>query len=150
MVGHKKLGARRSLKSVIMVAMALPLIAILSLTEAQAASCWLHNNSLMKLEDSGRERWFYYARPKPSLRPSGVRQGTLLFNGRKSGDWYSGTARRFSRFCRGTPLEYFVEGPVLQNPLRIVLRGTREVHRRCVNTGQVASDTLVFTYSHRC
>lgn len=124
--------------------------ALVMASAAQAASCWYHNNSLMRLEDSGKQRWFYYANPKPSLRPSGVRPGTLLFNGTNHGDYYSGTARRFSRYCIGTPLEYHVEGPVLRNPLRIVLRGTRNVYRQCRDTGRIAEDTLIFTYSHRC
>lgn len=130
--------------------LAVALFSTLYSSSAMAASCWLHNGSLMRLEDSGNQRWLYYENPKPSLRPAGVRPGTLLFNGRKDGNWYSGTARRFSKYCIGTPLEYYVEGPVLQNPLRVVLRGTRNVYRQCRDTGRVANDELVFTYSHRC
>ncbi len=122
----------------------------LTVTSANAASCWNHNGSLMRLEASGNDRWMYYERPRSVLRAAGVRRGTLLFNGRKSGNWYSGTARRFSKFCPGTPLEYFVEGPVAGNQLKVTLRGQRQVHRSCRTTGRVANDTLVFTYSHNC
>ena len=119
-------------------------------TAANAASCWNHNGSLMRLEASGNQRWMYYERPRSVLRKAGVRSGTLLFNGRKNGNWYSGTARRFSKFCPGNPLKYHVEGPVAGNQLRVTLHGQRDVHRSCQPTGRIANDTLVFTYSHDC
>jgi len=117
---------------------------------ANADSCWNHNGSLMRLKASGNQRWMYYEKPKKVLRNAGVRRGTLLFNGVKSGDWYSGTARRFSKFCPGTPLEYYVEGPVRSDQLQVVVRGTRDVYKQCQATGNVASDELVFTYVKNC
>ena len=119
-------------------------------TFASAASCWDHNGSLMRLEAQGNQRWIYYERPRPALRNSGVRSGTLLFNGVKNGNWYSGTARVFSRYCPGTPLEYYVEGPVRSDQLQVTVRGSREVHEQCRPTGRMTNDTLVFTYSHNC
>lgn len=117
---------------------------------AAADSCWTHNGSMMRLQAQGANRWFSYENPRQGLRGSGVGRGTLLFNGQKNGEWYSGTSRVFSSACLGAPLEYYVEGPVLQNPLRVVLRGTREVHQNCVFTGDVTYDELVFVYSHQC
>jgi hypothetical protein len=118
--------------------------------EAAADSCWDHNGSLMRLQAQGNQRWLSYERPRDVLRRSGVRPGTLLFNGVKRGDWYSGTARVFSKYCPGTPLEYFVEGPVRGDQLQVTVTGTREVHNRCRPTGRITTDTLVFTYSHQC
>lgn len=117
---------------------------------ARADSCWDHNGSVMRLEASGSQRWFYYENPRRALRNTGVRPGTLLFDGQKDGNWYSGTARRFSRFCPGQPLEYYVEGPVRRDQLQVTIRGTREVQNRCQSTGRVATDTLVFTYLGDC
>ncbi|MEM9279569.1 MAG: hypothetical protein AAGA76_13430 [Pseudomonadota bacterium] len=118
--------------------------------EAKADSCWDHNGSLMRLQASGNQRWMYYENPRQVLRNSGVRRGTLLFNGRKNGNWYSGTARRFSKYCPGNPLEYYVEGPVRADQLQVTVRGTREVHKQCQPTGRIASDVLVFTYVRDC
>ena len=118
-----------------------------SATPSSADSCWMHNGSLMRLVARGNQRWFYYERPRSGLA---VGVGTLLFNGRKQGNWYSGTARVFSKYCPGAPLPYRVEGPVASNQLRVTVRGSREVHRRCRPTGRWKRDTLVFTYSHRC
>lgn len=117
---------------------------------ARADSCWNHNGSLMRLQASGNQRWFLYERPKAQQRNAGVVRGTLLFNGRKDGNWYSGTARVFSKYCPGSPLEYFVEGPVRADQLQVTMTGTREVYNRCQPTGRFATDTLVFTYVRNC
>lgn len=91
-----------------------------------------------------------YETPKASLKASGVHRGTLLFDGFKNGNWYSGTARVFSKYCPGSPLEYHVEGPVRGDQLQVTVSGTREVFERCRPTGRYTTDTLVFTYSHNC
>ena len=117
---------------------------------ARADSCWTHNGSMMRLQDQGQNRWFVYESPRQALWSAGVTNGTLLFNGQNRGDYYTGLARVFSSACPGAPLEYYVEGPVMRNPLRIIMRGTREVHSNCVPTGQTTYDELVFVYSHQC
>ncbi len=117
---------------------------------AQADSCWNHNGSIMRLQADGNNRWLSYEIPRNVLANAGVRRGTLLFNGVKSGNWYSGTARVFSKHCPGTPQEYFVEGPVREDQLQVTVHGTREIHQRCLPTGRHKTDTLVFTYSHQC
>ncbi|WP_209011781.1 hypothetical protein [Roseibium aggregatum] len=119
-------------------------------TAASADSCWTHNGSLMRLQAQGNQRWLSYEVPRPQLRAGGVQRGTLLFNGVKQGNWYRGTARVFSKYCPGTPLEYAVEGPVRSDQLQVTVRGTREVYDHCRPTGRYTTDTLVFTYSHQC
>lgn len=119
-------------------------------TSASADSCWNHNGSVMRLVARGNQRWFYYETPRKVLRRAGVRRGTLLFNGRKQGNFYSGTARRFSKFCPGDALEYHVEGPVRRDQLKVTVEGSREIEKRCRQTGRKAWDTLVFTYMHKC
>lgn len=119
-------------------------------TFASADSCWDHNGSLMRLEAQGSNRWFYYEEPRSVLRKAGVRSGTLLFNGRKNGNYYSGTARVYSKFCPGEPLKYSVEGPVRSDQLQITVRGRRGIFSQCQPTGRTKSDKLVFTYSHDC
>ena len=120
------------------------------ISQAHADSCWDHNGSLMRLQAEGNQRWMYYEIPREGLRDSGVKQGTLLFNGQKDGNWYSGTARRFSRYCIGDPLEYFVEGPVRQDQLQVTVTGMREVYKQCNPTGKLVRDELIFTYVRNC
>lgn len=119
-------------------------------TNANADSCWNHNGSVMRLVAQGNRRWFYYEEPKRVLRNAGVRRGTLLFNGQKQGNYYIGTARRFSKFCPGDPLTYHVEGPVRRDQLKVTVEGHRPVANRCVDTGRNAYDRLVFTYMYKC
>ena len=117
---------------------------------ARADSCWNHNGSIMRLVADGNRRSFYYEDPKPSLRRAGVRSGTLLFNGTNRDNWYSGTARVFSRHCPGEPLEYRVEGPVSNGSRTVTMEGRRAVQDRCEPTGEFTYDRLVFTYAYRC
>lgn len=117
---------------------------------AIADSCWTHNGSLMRLKADGNRRWFVYEQPRETLRRAGVTRGTLLFDGVKQGNWYTGTSRVFSRFCPGNALHYATEGPVRADQLQVTLSGTREIQKRCQPTGRYTTDTLVFTYSHRC
>ncbi|WP_305968846.1 MULTISPECIES: hypothetical protein [unclassified Mameliella] len=127
------------------------ILACIVASPAVADSCWDHNGSIMRLTDQGNNRWFWYETTPHSWQyPAGVTPGTLLFNGWKNGEWYSGTARRFSKYCPSTPLEYHVEGPVLQNPLRVQVTGQYQVQRNCQPTGEWRTDTLVFTYRYQC
>lgn len=121
-----------------------------AVTTAMADSCWNHNGSIMRLQAQGNQRWLSYEVPRNVLRNAGVQRGTLLFNGYKNGNWYSGTARVFSKYCPGTPLEYYVEGPVRGDQLQVTVRGSREVYSQCRPTGRYTNDVLVFTYSHDC
>ena len=124
------------------------LAAMVLAAPALAASCWDHNGSVMRLKASGNERAFFYESPRSGLWDVGVRPGTLLFNGVKTGNWYSGTARVFSAGC--APLEYFVEGPVRPDQLQVTVTGERAVYSQCVFTGRYTTDVLVFTYLRDC
>lgn len=137
----------------------LPLIAAAALAVGLAAaapdpavadSCWTHNGSLMRLEARGNQRWMSYERPRAALRGAGVKPGTLLFNGTKRGNTYAGTARVFSKYCPGEPLEYRVSGPVDRGQTRVTLYGERQVWERCRPTGRTRNDVLIFDYSHQC
>ena len=120
----------------------------ISAGSALADSCWDHNGSVMRLKASGNERAFFYESPRSGLWDVGVRPGTLLFNGVKTGNWYSGTARVFSAGC--APLEYFVEGPVRTDQLQVTVTGERAVYAQCAFTGRYTTDVLVFTYLRDC
>ena len=147
----KQIQRMQVLRSMVAAMVLLPAALLLGgVSAAQADSCWNHNGSLMRLEASGNKRWLYYENPRQVLRNAGVRRGTLLFEGRKNGNWYSGEARVFSKHCPGDPLIYPVEGPVRSDQLKVTVRGTREVYKKCQPTGQFKEDVLVFTYSHDC
>jgi len=126
------------------------LLGMLIAAPAAADSCWTHNGSLLRLTADGTARVFAYERPRAGLLGAGVRAGTLLFEGRNLGGWYSGTARTFSSDCPGQPHVFAVEGPVGNGQRRVTLRGVRELHERCEPVGRQREDVLVFDYSHQC
>lgn len=128
----------------------LAVLAILAAAPAAADSCWEHNDSIMRLHDDGGQRAFVYEVPRQSLAGTGVQPGTMLFIGETDGNSYRGIARVFSSACPDMPGDFPVSGPVLQDPLRVVLTGTRPVWDNCVDTGARRTETLIFTYSHQC
>jgi hypothetical protein len=137
------------------IALALAVVAASALVAAPqpamaADSCYDHNGSLMRYRVAGNGFRVTYERPRSVLQRAGVRRGTLLVNGTFRGHQVTATARRFSRYCPGSPLEYTVtgwfEGP---NP-DFALEGSRPVFERCRPTGRTAYDVLRFNYVGPC
>src|SRR5262249_12888163 len=65
-------------------------------TRGLASSLWTHNGSKLYLVARGDTRRFYYDVPGPDDAEQGAIPGTLLFDGRKFGSSYEGTAYVFS------------------------------------------------------
>ena len=129
------------------------LILILLAGMSQAAfadSFWNHNGSIMRLVANGNERQFIYEVPSKKMYNTGVRPGSVLFNGYKNGNKYFGTSTVFSKNCH-YDLAYKVSGNVYEGP-KVVLYGKRTEYdtsnNKCVPTGRVISDKLVFTYMY--
>ncbi len=120
-------------------------LALAGPSAAQAESLWWHNGSVMILHAQGDQRIFEYLEPRRLMQNAGVQPGTLLFNGELKGNKYQGTARVFSKHCKGAPLAYGVTGDHRWEH-KIILIGRREVHDKCKPTGRFTSDRLVFTY----
>ncbi len=111
--------------------------------EAQARSTlWDHNRSIMRLVANGENRQFVYETPRQGMANEGVTSGTLLFEGVRNGDTYSGTAFVFRRQCGSTPFE--VSGTVAADERTVTMTGDApRVDGSCRVIGHV-SDTLVF------
>ena len=132
------------------VAISAAIAAVSFASGANADTCWNHNGSVMRLTASGQARTFSYEQPRSVLVNAGVRRGTTLFDGTRSGNRYSGTAYVFSRDCPGSPLAYSVRGSVSRNDTQVTLSGSRPVYANCRATGRSTTDTLVFTYVSDC
>src|SRR6267142_7260902 len=117
------------------------LVLIFFSTAAGAASLWDHNGSVVSLEANGAARKFYYSTPRPGLP---VTSGALLFDGKKDGNSYSGTAYTFNRACgtRG----YAVSGPVSEDQRTVTMYG--KVPRLDANCKLIGyrDDVLVFSF----
>jgi hypothetical protein len=109
-------------------------------------SLWQHNGSVMYLAADGASRRFYYDTPREGLDSVGVKRGTLLFEGQKNGDQYSGTAYFFSKICG--PGTYAVSGPVASNESQITITLSGKAPRLDANCKQIGArdDVLIFTY----
>ena len=76
------------------------------------------------------------------MKLEGVRPGTLLFDGDRRADAYTGTARIFSRQCG--PRTYQVTGAVSDNDERVTLYGNApRLNLACQAVGY-RQDILVF------
>lgn len=113
-----------------------------------ADTCWNHNGSITRLLSEDDTRTLVYEKVRSGLWAADVDRGTWLFTGKKMGDDYRGTARVFVAGC--APLEYPASGAVLQDPLRIEVRGEHPVQQDCEPTGETVVDRLVFTYMYDC
>jgi hypothetical protein len=109
-------------------------------------SQWEHNGSVVYLTADGAKRRFYYDAPRAGLDAIGVKRGTLLFEGRKDGDRYSGTAYLFSQKC-GLQA-YAVSGPVASDQSQITITLSGQAPRLDATCKQVGlrNDNLVFRY----
>lgn len=91
---------------------------LFSVSSAIADSEWNHNGSIVTLHANGEHRTITYARPRPGLS---VEPGTVLFEGKRSGTSYNGTAYKFSKHCG--PINYAVIGIVSEDERAILLHG---------------------------
>lgn len=108
---------------------------------AAAASLWEHNGSIVSLDADGSTRKFSYVTPRAGLD---VSAGTLLFNGAKSGDTYSGTAYQFSKKCGA--ISYSVSGSVSPDQRVVTMTGEAPVRDGSCKVVSTRTETLIFTY----
>jgi hypothetical protein len=84
-------------------------------------STWEHNGSTVQLFANGVKRQFYYQDPRPAMQQEGVLAGTLLFDGQRTRNQYSGTAFIFSGACGA--VGYPVSGQVSADDRHVTLNG---------------------------
>lgn len=112
-------------------------------SQSASTHTWDHNGSRMQLRADGAKRTFVYDKPREAMQKAGARQGTILFEGQREGDTYSGTAYIFSRRCG--PQSYFVSGPVADDERTVTLYGDAPVVGKSCRVEKTKSDQLVFT-----
>ena len=109
-------------------------------------SIWQHNGSTMGLVANGSYREFRYEVPRKGLVDAGVKSGTLLFKGSKTGNTYSGTAYVFTP-CGALP--YAVAGPVSEDQRQVTMKGHMPIPTSNCSISRYQEDTLVFRLSGR-
>jgi hypothetical protein len=109
----------------------------------QIASYWNHNGSTMGLLMKGNQRILIYIRLRKDLEGL-VEPGTVLFVGESENGRYTGKARRFSRGL--PPIEYDVDGPILDGGNKVVLSGLAPIRNPDGSIKNVIEDRLEFSY----
>jgi hypothetical protein len=112
--------------------------------ENQGVSRWMHNGSVVTLAADGAKREFYYFEPHKGLINVGVKPGTLLFSGRRSGPTYSGTAYIFNKHCG--PVAYQVTGRVADDDQQVTMEGQAPIVDGNCKVILTKPDTLIFSY----
>ncbi|MGP0060826.1 MAG: caspase domain-containing protein [Beijerinckiaceae bacterium] len=109
---------------------------------------WTHNGSTVILKAQGAERQFYYESPRPGLASIGVRKGTLLFSGKRTGDSYAGVAYIFNRFNRACPPHpYQVTGSVSNDQRSVTLYGKAPLVDSDCKVTNYKEDVLTFSFN---
>jgi hypothetical protein len=107
---------------------------------AAADNLWNHNGSIVSLQHDGENRRFVYVTPRPGLP---VTPGTLLFEGKRNGSRYAGTAYVFSSKCG--PQAYNVEGIVAYDDRTVAMHGQAPRLDESCHTASYRDDVLIFT-----
>lgn len=108
-------------------------------------SLWNYNGSTVRLYANGEKRKFVYEQPRPTVMAMGVQKGTVIFEGTRNGNTYSGKAYAFNAEC--PPQEYLVAGPVAKDDLQVTIYGAAP--RRDKDCNEILpprNEVLVFTF----
>ena len=112
-----------------------------------SGSYWDVDGSLVIREATGIERKFVLVRPNADLISHGAKSGAVLFEGRRTGDFYDGTAYVFvSARC---VVPYDARGPVLNNEVTVEISGNAPSMdpATCRKTG-TSERKLVFNFKY--
>lgn len=111
---------------------------------APGASHWNQDGSIIKLVAEGASRKFHFETPRDALKSLGVAPGATLFEGKKEGARYLGTAYAFAAKCKPQP--FAVTGDIAADEKQITLRGKQPaLDAKCRVTGY-SDEALVLTF----
>ena len=109
------------------------------------SSHWNHNGSAVSLVSEGKKQKFFYDAPRVGLLDAGVKPGTLLFDGQRSGQNFEGLAYQFYRTCKAHG--FLVTGSTSDDRKTITLKGKAPLLDMNCNVTGSRDDVLIFTAS---
>ena len=109
------------------------------------SSHWNHNGSAVSLVSEGKKQKFFYDAPRVGLLDAGVKPGTLLFDGQRSGQNFEGLAYQFYRTCKAHG--FLVTGSTSDDRKTITLKGKAPLLDMNCNVTGSRDDVLIFTRS---
>ena len=92
-------------------------------------SYWEVDKSIVYQEATADERQLFYVEPSAEMRARGIEPGTLMFEGRKAGDTYTGKVYAYAPGC--DPVSYEVSGPILDGPKIELIGKAPRIDRAC-------------------
>jgi len=98
----------------------------------------------MRLIANGATRKFVYATPRTGLGDAGIQGGTVLFDGKRNGNSYSGTAYVYSRACGAVGFE--ASGPVASDQRSVTIHGKSPRLTTNCQTSGYRDETLSFNF----
>jgi len=104
---------------------------------------WNHNGSIVSFVTDGPKQKIFYDTPRIGLMDAGVKPGTLLFEGRRNGQTWVGTAYQFYRTCKSRG--YQVGGNTSDDLKQITLKGKAPLLDANCNVMGSRDDVLIFT-----
>ena len=116
-----------------------------STAASKLAAHWSHNGSLVSLVAHGKKQKFFYDTPRIGLLDTGVKPGTLLFDGQRTGQNFEGTAYQFYRTCKARGFK--VTGTTSDDRRQITLKGKAPLLDLNCNVTGTRDDVLIFTAS---
>lgn len=117
------------------------LILLFGISTTAQANNWEYNGSTFRLQSTGSNRTFRYETPRQGLP---VAPGTVLFNGYKQGNFYSGTAYVFSAKCGA--IGYPVNGPISPDQRSVTLEGNAPVRDENCRIVRREANALTFNF----
>ncbi|MGE3914981.1 MAG: hypothetical protein AB7F78_04715, partial [Hyphomicrobiaceae bacterium] len=111
-------------------------------TTAAKGSYWTHNGSRLRLEANGAERRFVYDLPRRGMLDAGANPGDAVFEGRREGATYSGTAYVLSKACGR--VGYQVAGNISADERSVVVEGQVPLHGPGCSVRAYRRDVLRF------
>jgi hypothetical protein len=117
--------------------------------QQRAGTYWMHNGSIMYLQAviATGERKFFYFQPTEGMTAAGAKPGTLLFDGRRRGIRYEGTARIFRGHCGAFP--YAVRGNVVNDETVVMTGAKPDVDQASCRIIGHKPDRLEFNYQYK-
>lgn len=111
---------------------------------------WESKGSVLNLVTSSSDpnlRTFTYKSPSRAAQRDGVKEGDLLFEGRRVGLEYKGTSYRYSRHCGRRP--FLVSGVVSANERTVTLSGSAPVRDTSCTVVRFEEATLDLVFHDR-
>ena len=105
---------------------------------------WDYDGSIVNLVANDATRKFVVETPRPGSQGAGIKKGTVIFDGSRSGKNYKGTAYSFLEQCGAA--SFAVTGAISDDDRTVTLTGNVPVRDAACKTHAYRNEALVFKF----